>query len=205
MSRCWRPASPATLEDPRSGRRYSACSVDAPSTLSMLGSNPGRARPPDRLRAAVRTRPRALPDDVRERLRAVEQARRRRLRGGRSTGSSSVVLSRDGHSRALRAPEPAVRTTWPVRRRIAPVDAPLTSSAPAKSSVPPTIAAPVSPIRPASAPPSARPIQPPLSFPSSVMSPRKPTPRPRRNGPHVEQLAPREHESADATSTSGSP
>ena len=56
------------------------------------------------------------------------------------------------------------------------------SSAPPSRSVPPTIAAPVSPISPASAPPSASPTQPPLSLPSSVIRPRKPTPSPSRNG-----------------------
>ena len=167
-----------------------------------------RARAPRRMGVSSRRRA----DDVGIRLGAVEQAcgggatRRRpglappveRLpvsaveqlvlcRDSRSDGLGDIEVlwvwdSLDVHSKARRAPEPARCITWPVRRRIAPVEAPLTSRRPPSRSAPPMMAAPVSPMRAARVPPIAIPMKPPESLPSSVIRPRNPTPTPRRKG-----------------------
>ena len=128
----------------RSGSRYSACSDDVSKTDSTL-SNVRLGLVGDEERASPPSAPRT--DDVGIGLRSVEQAvlRSRRRRRGPFAGrraSSAVCDSLEGHSNARRAPVPARFTAWPVRRRIAPVEAPLTSRSPASSSAPPMIAAP---------------------------------------------------------------
>ena len=72
-------------------------------------------------------------DDVGISLGAVEQPvlRLDRRSDSGESNRSPVCDSVDGHSNARRAPVPARCTTCPVRRRIAPVDAPLTSRKPA--------------------------------------------------------------------------
>ena len=150
---------------------------------------------------------RAGADDVRDtppRRRAAGAAARRASAGSETSTSSAVCDSLDGHSNARRAPEPARFTTCPVRRRIAPVEAPVTSRSPPTSSAPPMIAAPVCPMSAASVPPIAIPIKPPESLPSSVMRPRKLTPTPSRNGRTSRRSLRASRSPPSATSATGS-
>ena len=165
----------------RSGSRYSGCSDDVSktdSTLSSSGSGSSTSSADSSECAEVPTTSGYASAPSSRRCCVTIGAARC---SGTST-SSSVCVSLDGHSNARRAPEPARFTTCPVRRRIAPVEAPVTSRRPPRSTAPPMIAAPVWPISAASVPPIAIPMKPPESLPSSVMSPRKLTPTPSRNG-----------------------
>ena len=127
---------PATLRSrARSGSRYSACSADVSKRPRC---SRGRARLLGHERAAPPSE--ARPDDVRVRLRAVEQrlrpaARRNRRRpaaAARLDVLGRLRLARGPLERAPRARSGRAASTWPVRRRIAPVEAPVTSSAPAE-------------------------------------------------------------------------
>ena len=166
----------------RSGSRYSVCSDDVSKTDSTLanpgsGSSTSSARSSECADGPTTSGYASAPSSRRCSVAVVEGA----LRSGMST-SSSVCDSVEGHSNARLAPEPARFTTWPVRRRITPVEAPVTRRSPPRRIAPPMIAAPVWPISAASVPPIAIPMKPPESLPSSVMSPRKLTPTPSRNG-----------------------
>ena len=185
----------------RSGSRYSVCSADVSNTDSTLsnassGSSGTSELSSERTVGPTTSGYASAPSS--SRCCTATGA------GGASSTSSAVCDSLDGHSKARFAPDPARFITWPVRRRIAPVEAPVTSNSPPTRSAPPMIAAPVVPMSAASVPPIAIPTQPPESLPSSVMRPRKLTPTPSRNGRTSRSSLRASSSPPSATSASGS-
>ena len=186
----------------RSGSRYSRCSDDvskADSTLSSSGSDSSATSgfSSDGSDGPTTSGYASAPSS-------------RRCCGviGCGSGSTRVLCGLRLARRPLEA-----RASHPIPRASSrgrcgggsrPVEAPVTSRSPPRSSAPPMIAAPVVPMSAARVPPMAIPIQPPESLPRSVMRPRKLTPTPSRNGRTSRSSLRASNNPPRATSASGS-